>query len=126
MLSKVYYRAISGHPMYMNVNLFYRKVDGCKHYLTVPFQKNRNEIYNVIFSTSNDHVRNYIQTEYECEVEDHPITVAKHIAQVTQTHLIHVQTFTCDRHTSELEWELYYYVPPGIPVQVVRNMIQNE
>jgi hypothetical protein len=127
MLSKVYYRPISGHPVFMNVNMFYRKVDPnrTKQYLTLPFQKARTDMMHVLVTTTNEHVTKFLRDEYMCEVEQQPITVAKHLAEVTRIDLVNIQTFSCDRHTCEIEWELYYYVPPGVPIQTMRNMMQS-
>lgn len=118
-LSKIYHRTCPGHPVYMNVKLFYKK-NVVKEYLTLPSGSTKNDVKNVLVSTSNDIIAEMIATEHECLVEEQSITVAKHIAEISRLDLVHLMNMSCDRHTCDIEWDAYYYVPPGTSVQMGR------
>jgi hypothetical protein len=124
MLSRVLYRPISGNPLYILLLAMSNTAWCHRSFDRTSAHSSMSETYNVLVSSSNPIVTDYICKEYSCDVEEHPITVVKHLAEVMQTHMINIQTFSCDLHTSDMEWELYYYVPPSISAQVGRGMLQ--
>jgi hypothetical protein len=107
----------------MPVKMFHKTIDGGKLYFTVPLSRSQNDSQNVLITTSNPIIASYISEENGCEVESQPITIAKHLGEILQMDVVHLIGMSCDRHTCEVEWDVYYYVPPSSPVQTGRYIL---
>lgn len=121
-LSKLCYRPCPGHPLYMPVKLFYKNGDSYKkQHLTLPLSTTDSK--HVLITTTNPMIEAYLRQEHNCRTEEQPFTVAKHLGEVMQLDVVNLITLSCDRFTCEMEWDVFYYVPPGIPIQLGRSYL---
>lgn len=113
-ISKYYIRPLAGNSINTPVHMFVTKHDkrklseaSKKSYVTAKFNPGRN----VLMASSNELLSKYIKMETGCELEIHPITVAKHISEILGMPLVIVDNHFCDLDCKELKWELHFYQP---------------
>ncbi len=119
LLSRICIRACPGHPVFMKVSMFSRD----NKYLMMPYKVSDTDIKNVLVTSCNPLVSKYLQQEYNCTVEEFPITIPKHVSEIIQADLVNIIGMSCDRITAEIEWECQYYVPPAMSIQSARKIL---
>lgn len=141
-IHKLCVRPFPHHPVYAPVHLFRRKhsvsaeliaIDpkATPSYLTVPLLKGTSDpvMQNVLIASTNPVASMYIMQcnqDKDIVVEQHCISVAKHLAAIMQLHLVTCITLTCDSRDCSEVWDASYYVPPAISVQDIRLQLHHE
>lgn len=139
-IHKLCVRTFPHHPVHAPVHLFRKKRQPVKNaideyhefvdrpYLTLPLNKGSTDavVQNVLVASTNPIASKYImQCNDDIEIEQHSISVAKHLAELMQLHLVTCITMSCDARDCSEVWDASYYVPPAMSVQTIRIQLHN-
>jgi hypothetical protein len=113
---KLTYRTLPGNPVHCHVSIFSKRNNGKKQYLSLPFTSQY-----VLVATTNENVQKYICDNFEVEAEEQYVTMTKHLAENLQMNCAVFLNMSCNLHTKESEWDIYYFTPQGIHPHLMRS-----
>jgi len=81
---------------------------------------------NMIIACDNPTISPHIATHFECELESHWLTVAKHQSEILRMDLVVLMNTYCSVKSQEQVWDLYYFCPPSTSPSTVRSSMLYE
>lgn len=120
-ITHFYTKPIVGNTVHMPVHLFVARpynnasLACCKQYITanISSRLNNGEGYQALVACQNEVLSECLSKDANCELDQQPLTVAKHLAEVLGMPLIVLETCYCEIKTKQVEWQLHFYQPPG-------------
>jgi hypothetical protein len=113
---RYYVRKLNHHPLTSSVDMY---VNTKHHVCTHHFNSERN----VIFVCNNPTISPHLAHHFDCKVETHWMSVAKHKSEVLQMDMVVLQNSFCSLKTKDQVWELHYFCPPALAVSYVRSSL---
>ena len=89
-------------------------------YLTAPYGESARH---VLVTSINPLLTTEIKKQYDCDVIEQPILVARALAEEMDIDLVVVTKSYCDKDTCEEMFEVYYVNAPARPLSIVRSRL---
>ena len=109
------------HPKYSYIDMFVKNHENKKCIFTSNFPSTNK---NIIITSNNNNITKSILDEFGCEKEVQWITVAKHISECINMDLVVLLNTYCDVKKKQQIFDVYYYTPSSVPVNVFRSSLQ--